>query len=364
MTSIVLVHTGRRRAPTLRAAIRQLRTYLPSSQIYLLTDRPKQGWEPQSGVERVDTHDLARSQALEELQTTTRLPTKFRDSFWLRVMSRHFLMAEFIKDMADTDWLHFENDCLSLITPKILQQIKDANEGVAVPFESKARAIPVVVHIKNKASATRLASLLLKTSIAHPDLLDMDVWAAAAASMPDLFTPLPTLLNQTWAHPCAPPLPAESHDFVPADWQWTNSPKFSALFDAAALGQFLAGPDPHNQGFKRTPGFVNPTSWLKVDHLAWRLKLNNETDLPRIEVQFKESPWVELANLHMHSKKMHALSTDSKFWNDLIDTANKHHVVSSSFAYDLIGNSIFDQPRQAPRMLADLAYNWIHRTRR
>jgi hypothetical protein len=359
MTSVVLVHTGRRRAPTLPVAIQQLQTYLPSLQIYLLTDRPEQSWQSRGRINVIDVNDLPKSDQLTEFEATTRVPSDFRDGFWLRVMSRHFHIAQFIASQPDGDWLHIENDCLPLVTPSVIEELVAHNKGIAVPFESRARAIPVLVHIENKSSMAKLTELLLAVSVERPGLLDMDIWAAAAASSPDLFTPLPTMPNEHWAHAVPPALPPEQSELVPANWQWKNAGKFSVIFDAAALGQFLAGPDPHNHQFRRTPSFVNPTSWLDVQALTWRLGVSADSHLPSLQVRSGKGDWVGVANLHMHSKKMRPVIEESNFWPPLIEIANQKRAATPSIAFDLIVNEIVDQPKQAPRMLADIAYTWL-----
>lgn len=278
-------------------------------------------------------------------------------------MSRHFLISQFISQKPEDDWLHIENDCLLLANPKLLEELKAANRGIAVPFESRARAIPVLVHIKDRLSAGKLSATLAKAAALHPQLLDMDIWAAAATLQPDLFTPLPTMLDKSWAYPSEPRLPDEQKGFVPLEWQWANSQRFSAVFDAAALGQFLGGADPHNQQFRRSPGFVNPTSGLDVRSLEWRLNHQGDGNLPQIEVQTQQSAWVTVANLHMHSKQMRPIETNLPYWQRLVDIANQRRQSSPSLALDLIVNAVVDQPKQAPRLLADLAYNRVFATR-
>jgi hypothetical protein len=294
---------------------------------------------------------------LEELNTTSKMSTDFRDGFWLRVLSRHFLISQLANRVADQDWLHFENDCLSFITPQILTEIRATNVGVAVPFESRARAIPVVVHVKSASVFNQLTKELLVASNQEPLLLDMDIWAVAAANNPSLFTPLPTILDKTWVVRPSPELPREQKELVPADWQWKEAKNFSVIFDAAALGQFVAGCDPHNQHFLRAPGHVHQTAWLDVQALNWRLSLGYHDALPKLEIQTANSPWVGVANLHMHNKKIPDLFTQGEQWQQLISAANGQTPRSVSFAWDLLISEIRSEPKKGPRLISDLIYH-------
>ena len=355
MTSIALVQTGRRKAKTLKSVISHLQTYLPGLPIYLITDDYSHFTHPD--ITTVTIQELGTSDPLRELQKVSKVPGEFRDGFWLRVLSRHFYLAQLSDQLGDDDWLHVENDCLSLITPQVLREMQSANVGIAVPFESRGRAIPVVVHAKNKMAFNDLCQELLSASQKYPRLLDMDVWAAAAANRPSLFTPLPTMPNADWAIEPPPALPSEQKEFVPADWQWKESPRFSAIFDAAALGQLIGGQDPHNQQFQRRPGHRHESSWLNVRALEWRVTTDAATGLPQIQVRLNDSAWVTLANLHMHCKQIPDLEKQRRKWDRLIEGVNGESTLGATFAWDLLLNEIRSDPRKAPRLMADLIYS-------
>ena len=82
-----------------------------------------------------------------------------------------------------------------------------------------------------------------------------------------------------------------------------NYSKYDAVFDAAAIGQYLGGIDPRNTTpGERTTGFVNETCIIDYSKFSFLWKPNkNKRMCPYIIMNDKECAVI---NLHVHSKNL------------------------------------------------------------
>ena len=79
-----------------------------------------------------------------------------------------------------------------------------------------------------------------------------------------------------------------------------NFKHYNAIFDAAAIGQYLGGIDPRNQAGD-TIGFVNETCVIDYSKYTFIWKNKDDLKYPYIIVNNKEYP---IVNLHIHCKNL------------------------------------------------------------
>ena len=90
--------------------------------------------------------------------------------------------------------------------------------------------------------------------------------------------------------------PGKAADF------WNRFEDFGAIFDAAAVGQFLGGVDPRNTGGRDTAGFVNETCIF--DPSRFRYQWQADSLGRRIPFAVDGSGAYRLNNLHIHCKDL------------------------------------------------------------
>jgi hypothetical protein len=87
---------------------------------------------------------------------------------------------------------------------------------------------------------------------------------------------------------------------VPACY-WKNFSELGAVFDAAALGQFLGGIDPRNDS-RPSQGFVNES--CVFDPRLAKVRMGADEHARRVPFIETASGRHKVANLHLHSKNL------------------------------------------------------------
>ena len=76
-----------------------------------------------------------------------------------------------------------------------------------------------------------------------------------------------------------------------------NFYKYNAIFDGAAIGQYLGGIDPRNTSSKNTVGFINET--CIIDYSKYKFEwCKNKPYIIIKDIKY------EIINLHIHSKNL------------------------------------------------------------
>ena len=93
-----------------------------------------------------------------------------------------------------------------------------------------------------------------------------------------------------------------------------NFTKFNAIFDAAAIGQYLGGIDEFNLIDKtknNTVGFKNETCVVDYSKFEFCWKKTDKLFKPYLK---KEGQLIPIINLHIHSKKLFKFTKTIKFF--------------------------------------------------
>jgi hypothetical protein len=210
----------------------------------------------------------------------TSLKNTDRGGFYLLTSYRFVMIAEYMKSYNVSNIVHVENDVL------VYTQFKDAffhdRSKILVTLDAHNRCIPGLMFISNVQNL----ELCLKTF--DPVLNDMQNWAKCAYN-PICRHVIDTLPIGISTHAC---------EFVTNNYSY-----YGAIFDAAAIGQYLGGVDPRNiPGNIR--GFINETCVINYSKFSFHWEIDTQGRfVPKISKD-DTSEKIPIINLHIHSKKL------------------------------------------------------------
>lgn len=195
----------------------------------------------------------------------------FRNGFWTLTSSRFFYIYAFMVKFSVQNIIHLENDVLLYYNCNTI--MKYFENSIYLPFDSFTRNIASIMYIPNAE--------LFKTVLDHYDFTMNDMSNFHFIKQKTgLIKPLPIFIKK---------------DDLTEEQKFVSENDFPFIFDAAAIGQYLGGVDPRNQGGD-TRGFVNETCVIKYNQYEiWM------DDKPFILVDGKVVP---IFNLHIHSKQL------------------------------------------------------------
>ena len=205
--------------------------------------------------------------------------TTFRNGFWKLTTYRFYALHRYMKQYDKEHVVHIENDVL------IYKNINDicfhTKDKILLTLDSKKRCIPGIIVIPNYKLLEKCLSIFKE------NLNDMENWAYCFHYLPELIDTLPIFVKDKTTH---------ERDIITRNFN-----NYNAIFDAAAIGQYLGGVDPRNQGGD-TAGFVNETCIFNysANKFIWKINDNN-INVPFIIIETIEYP---IINLHIHSKNL------------------------------------------------------------
>jgi hypothetical protein len=209
-----------------------------------------------------------------------------RQGFWFLTTFRFEILRVFMQLRQLTNVIHLENDVMLYVdADNELRFHRD--DRVLLTLDSQHRAIPGFMYMPNAAVLGKCLSFFQK------GLNDMQNWA-------HLFH-VPEARAQ-----CVDTLPIGPTDVTtPARKMVTmHFPKYNAVFDAAAIGQYLGGIDPRNTTQKSTVGFINETCVLKYNEYT----ITYDQNRPYLVAPGHTQP-IPIICLHIHSKNLKAFRT-------------------------------------------------------
>lgn len=223
----------------------------------------------------------------------------FRKGFWYLASYRFNAISKYMKKYNSTNILHIENDVMLY---KNIQNINfHATNKILITMDTRNRCIPGIVFIPNY--------LLLEQCLDNfiQEKNDMENFAICYNKLKIIDT-LP-IINKI------------NTQNLSVDFLNKNFNHYNAIFDAAAIGQYLGGIDPRNNP-NETRGFINET--CLVDYSKYKFVWINENNLyiPHIII---DNTLVPIVNLHIHSKYLGKFLAYNPIENKLIE---KTHTLS------------------------------------
>ena len=205
-----------------------------------------------------------------------------QQGFWKSASERFFYIYDYCLWRNMYNILHLENDNLVYadLTKYLPQFLRKPFWAV---FDAENRCIPSVVFIRHPKVMDELMALFVESAKHNEN--DMTTLAKFRQANSEYIGALPIIANYK------EPIPARYTE---------HASLFGALFDGAAVGQYLGGVDTiHNKG--NSDGFINETTVFQCNktQIEWRNQQPYMNGLP-------------LVNLHIHSKDLQRWSSQKE----------------------------------------------------
>ena len=210
----------------------------------------------------------------------------FRDGFCNNTSKRLFILNEYMKQKGLKNVIHLENDVLLYSDMKY-----DLDEKIYITMDEQNRCIPGIVYIPNH----ELFDHLIQEYNYSKD--DMENLAIFYNRHRDIVNTFPIIDNSV-----QPSIYNKEFE------------RFHSIFDAAAMGQYLGGVDPRNIPGDTT-GFVNETCIIKYNNYQFKWMKKKGYYVPHILIN---NNWIQVNNLHIHSKRLKEFSMDNPIENKVI----------------------------------------------
>jgi len=296
--SIVFVHIGDQVPPYTDIAISQARLFNPHAKIILLSS--KKGLKrflalkDQVNLQLRSYNDLPKSTLHREYQHRC-----IETSLFARYTSERFL---YLWDLIEADSLvnifHLENDnMLYANLEPLLPYFQKHYPGIGATFDNEERCIAGFVWIANSHAMKSLAKYFVKK--ASKKLLDMRVISDYRHEFSTQWIDALPIIMPEYAS-CYPLRSPHNHTTHRPESYSNRFELFQAIFDAAAIGQFLGGIDPiykNNQ-----PGFINESCLFNPSLLQYQWIYDEQGR--RVPHAAFLGHLYKIINLHIHAKRL------------------------------------------------------------
>jgi hypothetical protein len=269
-----------------------------------------------SDINLVNTHSFYDDSEFLKISKNLVFNHGFRGGFWLKTLERFFVIEQFMKYKKIHSLLHAELDQLFFGLEDLEAKLRDlTNDGLYLPLHNSEMAIASIIYIRNPES---LSSLLEYSQTIYFQN-EMRLISSFGNQNPNLVFGLPTLA---------------SHINL---YNEINSIKIlepsllGGLFDAAQIGQWVAGNDPRNVSIKKKPmnkyhEEAGPLT-LNEAQLSNLFFIFSEEDRS-LHIKNKDEDPKRIFNLHIHSKVHTNLLGENPSLSNLFDSVNKLEKIS------------------------------------
>ncbi|HSX26206.1 MAG TPA: hypothetical protein VLE89_04275 [Chlamydiales bacterium] len=297
--SIVFIHVGPSPLPEhLSYSVAQARLFNPHCPIYLIAHEAALQSNPFASLNiiHVPCESLPLSPAHQEFQNCAN-HLQGGAGFWIWTSERFFYLDSLIRAHQLTDIFHLENDVMLYADLEAMLPTFQTHypNMIAATFEKDDRCVPGFLYIANSQPMELLANFFPRRI--EEGQTDMDTLAKFKNKYQGIhidFLPitLPEYIqNQT----------------RPFFFKKASNPKqytrhfehFQSLFDAAAIGVYLAGWDPRFHDYHE-PGQVNANCMFDASHFTYEWELDSQgRKIPILNYKGKR---VRINNLHITNK--------------------------------------------------------------
>jgi len=208
------------------------------------------------------------------VNVVSRINNTFRNGFVQLTSYRFIAIYEYMKQHNINNIIHIENDVLIY---KKIDKFHNMNK-LLLTMDSKNRCIPGLMFIPNHEVLKKCLDIF------NPYLIDMQNFSYCYHTLTDYVDTLPIFIEDN-----------NITKMITKNFKYYN-----AIFDAAAIGQYLGGVDPRNVAGD-TKGFINETCVIDYSKYTFIWKKENNKNIPYIIVNHNEYP---IVNLHIHCKNL------------------------------------------------------------
>ena len=238
-------------------------------------------------IHLIDVNEL-NSEYLVQFKNNLQLDKIYRNGFWHHCSMRFAYLYEYMKQNNITDIIHIENDVMIYDN---LDNLKDKfnKDKIYLYFYNNETVVPGIMYINNYSN--------FKIILDNYDMNNNDM------------VNLGKFFNTSFIEPF--PIISIDND---ENYFNKNFKFFNSIFDGAAMGQYLGGPDKRND-INADIGFINEKFIIKFNNYKFYWKKINELWNPYIEIN---NNLIKINNLHIHSKALEKFLSDNPEENRLI----------------------------------------------
>jgi hypothetical protein len=303
--SIVFIHVGDTVPPHADVAIAQARRFNPHARIILLSS--EKGLQRFRSLEGEENLQLCSYEDLPRTSIHQRYQNRCVETspFWRYTSERFLYLWDLMKAYSLENVFHLENDnMLYADLEPLLPHFQHYYPGVGATFDNDERCIPGFVWIANCGAMEDLAAYFAKKAPLR--LSDMQVMGLYRQErFAKAVDNLPIIMPQ---YSSAYPLKSSHNHATQRPSSYSNhSEIFQAIFDAAAIGQFLGGIDPIHANHE--PGFINESCLFNPSLLEYKWELDEQGRAVPYAV-FQGYSY-KIINLHIHSKRLQEFKSGS-----------------------------------------------------
>lgn len=297
--SIVFVHVGDNIPLYAHTAIKQARLFNLEAQIILLSST--QGLKQFPPFLDSENIQLYSYDELRETAAHKQYKKKCAETspFWRFTSERFLYLWDLMETLSLENVFHLENDNMLYADLKpLLPHFQNYYPGIAATFDNEDRCIPGFVWISNSTAMKPLVEYFTKKAPAR--LSDMAVIGSYRKAHPTtLIDTLPIIMpDYAIYYPLKSP---HNHKTNHPQAYSNHSDIFNAIFDAAAIGQFLGGIDPIHEN--NAPGFINESCIFNPSLLEYQWIMDEQGR--SIPYACFHQRFYKIINLHIHSKRLH-----------------------------------------------------------
>lgn len=201
----------------------------------------------------------------------SQLDRVFRNRFMHYCSLRLFYVYSYIKKYNLKNCIHLENDVMTYIQ---FDKIEFKENKVYAPFHNDILVIPGFVFIPNDKA---FEPIIDQYDVCKNDMENLSKFDES------VLLPLPVFPNID---------PIIKYNKL--------YDEFNMIFDGAAMGQYLGGIDPRNDGDK-SPGYVNDSCIYKYNIYQFEWINENNLWIPYLVI---DSKYYRICNLHIHCKNL------------------------------------------------------------
>jgi hypothetical protein len=289
--SIILVHLGNDFFDYILDCIVQIKKF-NDCDVYFCANQLHEKQIEGISVNFIPLESLEITKKHEIFNSTTSLDRNFRGGFWKFATERFFIIEEVMSKFNLTNVFHLENDNLIYFNIADKIDLFIDNYEIGAILDNDQRCIPGFLYLKDINSISKLTEFILERNGRN----DMELIA-------DFKRESNMVKN-------LPVIPKEYDDRMTSNiGGTTNNPEdyyhnidlFNSIFDGAAIGQYVGGVDPRNQGGDTT-GFINESSLFDVSKFVFEFDFDNENR--KIPFLIYKNQKYKINNLHIHSKNL------------------------------------------------------------
>lgn len=307
--SIIFVHIGKKLPLYAEEALAQARLFNENSPIILLANKSAiESMEHPSllqsaSITAVSCESLKMSDAHKNFIKNSRLNENFREGFWRYTSERFLYLADLVAayDLKNVFHLEYDNMLYADLS-KYLPIFTEHYSSIAATFDNETRCVPGFLYFRDKKSLLDLANYF--SLHARSGKNDMELIALYRKEKgKERIGNLPIIhLNYLLKNKIL----SSGKRKVKNKFDFsTHVEEFRAIFDAAAIGQYLGGIDPRNGHSK--PGFINESCIFIASDLTFEWEMNEKGLYVPYATYRKER--LPIVNLHIHSKNLKAFSS-------------------------------------------------------